>query len=487
MVAASTDATGASGEESPYPAASTPVKAPDEHSEFLVAQMKKCVLVHHQLSCLLIHSAALQAGIYNIDDALGDEGQLALRGYIQNLGGSTARLFSMALHDHKDLQSMGDTLRERVDDMVGDLEEEGILSGTAAANLSDTSSVLPVLSGTDEGAESAATRVSDQLAAECVELESLLKSSNLEVENLQREIEAEQQSSAQLRNQVMFHGDKVQAAQHRAMSLDSALRDLVGAGLCAEAAGGQAARAARELLGSAESLCKQPQCNASNLQSSVATRLVSGAGTQQEALQPQLWQQQYHSTRMQPGQPAAAIRTIHAQASYPASSSSAQVTRAAPVIVQSLTGRNTLIAKQRPVSRVRNEAPTEESVRADGCSKPSVVYSGNTVRQSALPSRQDKQPQQVSLYQQSSQQMAYVQRQQHQQQLLQPQQQLRPPASSRASPGKYNPQESRPEVGVIDILSQQKFGMPGGIAPSPETFEQLDKQLRELQSQFYQM
>merc|ERR1719253_2244758 len=102
--------------------------------------MRKCVLVHHQLSCLLIHGTALRAGLYKDGGegpVVAGEGESFAEGAsiersIQNLGGSTARLFSMALHDSQDLQAMAETLQERVDDMIQGAKGELKLAGYTA-------------------------------------------------------------------------------------------------------------------------------------------------------------------------------------------------------------------------------------------------------------------------------------------------------------------------------------------------------------------
>merc|ERR1719253_2200999 len=97
-------------------------------------QMRRCVLVHHQLSCLLIHNAALRAGLYGSNDStthrsagngavsdsavnsncMANESREELEESIHSIGGSTARLFSMALHDRHDLESMEGTLKRKV-------------------------------------------------------------------------------------------------------------------------------------------------------------------------------------------------------------------------------------------------------------------------------------------------------------------------------------------------------------------------------------
>lgn len=188
----------------------------------LLEQMRTCVLVHHQLSCLLIHSAALQAGLYgeseNLDECMG-EGR-AVRQSIQSLGGSTARLFCMALRDRKDLRSMGETLSTRVDEMVAGLQKE--------------------VSGED-----------GSLVAECAQLEADLDVRQREAKRLraQRAQQRQQREDAQ-RKRVFEEAAKVKALEERRQALTGAMENLLKAGLSSEAAEGPAAKAASALLGS---------------------------------------------------------------------------------------------------------------------------------------------------------------------------------------------------------------------------------------------
>merc|ERR1712084_190689 len=60
----------------------------------------------------------------------GSSGQRdLLKQSITRLGGSTTRLFSVALRDRHDLESMGDTLQQRVADMVQSTRGEFALAG----------------------------------------------------------------------------------------------------------------------------------------------------------------------------------------------------------------------------------------------------------------------------------------------------------------------------------------------------------------------
>mmetsp|Transcript_57823 Transcript_57823/g.96284 ORF Transcript_57823/g.96284 Transcript_57823/m.96284 type:complete len:533 (-) Transcript_57823:26-1624(-) len=125
-----------------------------DQSERVLEQMRRCVLVHHQLSCLLIHNAALRAGLY------GDNGNVGgkpprhgeeLEESIHHMGGSTARLFSMALKDRHDLEAMEDTLRQRVEEMVQAMRSEFQLAGCSAECSPVTTAHVLALAGAKDG------------------------------------------------------------------------------------------------------------------------------------------------------------------------------------------------------------------------------------------------------------------------------------------------------------------------------------------------
>ncbi|CAJ1434487.1 unnamed protein product [Effrenium voratum] len=189
------------------------VSTAGDQSSRLLEQMRACVLVHHQLSCLLIHSAALQAGLY---DGEADKGH-ALRSSIQSLGGSTARLFCMALRDQKDLHSMGETLGSRVDEMVEGLQAELCLDDEDVSAL-----------------------------AECSQLENQLAACRKEAKQLRAKLTGEDRDH---RRTVFEQAARVHSLEQRREALDHAMDDLLAAGLSAEAARGPAAQAARNLLG----------------------------------------------------------------------------------------------------------------------------------------------------------------------------------------------------------------------------------------------
>lgn len=119
----------------------------DQHGQpaRLLSRMRKCVFMHHQLSCLLIHHAALDAGLYSEggDKVMGDsaieaaiaDGNAALERSIQNVGGSTAELFSMTLRNRQDLASMGSNLQDQADVMISNMLQEFQLSDNFSAAL----------------------------------------------------------------------------------------------------------------------------------------------------------------------------------------------------------------------------------------------------------------------------------------------------------------------------------------------------------------
>lgn len=239
---------------------------PPDHSERLLQQMRRCVLVHHQLSCLLIHSEALRAGIYppaeggqgggSASIACADRGQIgeddaALHRSIQNLGGSTARLFSMALHDQNDLEALGVTLQERVDEMIAGMQGEFDLAGcnlnlnpglaAHATPMGELETATPtglqeqldyVLHGPGrqirtEFAESV-EQENAELAWECRGLATELSSEEAEIARLRAELEDVQQESNELHHSVTVACfDRVLRAEERNEALEATLERLV--------------------------------------------------------------------------------------------------------------------------------------------------------------------------------------------------------------------------------------------------------------------
>lgn len=250
---------------------------PDQ-AERLLQQMRRCVLVHHQLSCLLIHSAALQAGLYGTEsqanspggDGPAGEGSTEIQRSIQSMGGSTARLFSMALRDQHDLEAMGQTLQGRVDEMIAGVKGEFELAGCNAEDLGripgfqDPRSVAAVaeedhaaIPGVDgdqlqrlqdslraatsgltvptgcAGPEAEVRNLDDRLevevvAQECERLETELALQQADVARLRAELEETQQQSAELQHSVTVTCfGKVQLAEERNSALENILEELL--------------------------------------------------------------------------------------------------------------------------------------------------------------------------------------------------------------------------------------------------------------------
>ncbi|CAE6935064.1 unnamed protein product [Symbiodinium sp. CCMP2592] len=246
----------------------TPHSPTGDRISRLLEQMRTCVLVHHQLSCLLIHASALDAGIYgdaaSFDEST-EEGNDALRRSIQSLGGSTARLFCMALQDQKDLRSMSHTLQSRVESMVEGLQTE--LGLTSDADCSGA------------------------LAAEVADLEVALAQKHAEVQELRHVADDRRQRAEEKRRAiVMQQAARVRAAERRLQVLQHAWDNLEAAGLDASAAKSQAAQAAQALLGprspspdgpgGRQTLRRQQHENQLERRYSPVTRRVHGAAPQ---------------------------------------------------------------------------------------------------------------------------------------------------------------------------------------------------------------
>jgi len=221
--------------------------------------MRRCVLVHHQLSCLLIHSEALRAGIYpsaegsqgggNASLACVDRGQIgedgaALHQSIQNLGGSTAHLFSLALHDQNDLEALGVTLQERVDEMIAGMQGEFELAGCnldlnpglaelqAQGNTGLEEQLDSMLHGPGrqvqtEFAESV-EQENAELAWECRGLATQLSEEEADIARLRAELEDVQQESNELHHSLTVACfDRVMRAEERNEALEATLERLV--------------------------------------------------------------------------------------------------------------------------------------------------------------------------------------------------------------------------------------------------------------------
>lgn len=132
------------------------------------------MLVHHQLSCLLIHGAALKAGLYAEDSGekgaasaapgpdgggggcgsgrvsshAAPEGSLELEHSIRSTGGSTAQLFSVALRDRQDLEAMEETLQHGVEELIENMRGEFDSAGCSAERSPVTAThILAALQG----------------------------------------------------------------------------------------------------------------------------------------------------------------------------------------------------------------------------------------------------------------------------------------------------------------------------------------------------
>merc|ERR1719189_2500079 len=96
----------------------------------LLQQMRKCVLVHHQLSCLLIEGAAQQAGICSNDlDTnglnLGDLSLESCEDLKLSLGGlGPAAQLAVAAQEGQDFTAAGESLQDRVDNIMDKIEGE---------------------------------------------------------------------------------------------------------------------------------------------------------------------------------------------------------------------------------------------------------------------------------------------------------------------------------------------------------------------------
>eukprot|EP00929_Paragymnodinium_shiwhaense_P023777 TRINITY_DN14804_c0_g2_i1.p1 TRINITY_DN14804_c0_g2~~TRINITY_DN14804_c0_g2_i1.p1 ORF type:complete len:424 (-),score=90.98 TRINITY_DN14804_c0_g2_i1:17-1288(-) len=234
-------------------------------SEKLIRQMRACVLVHHQLSCLLIHRAALDAGLFrstdvengaavektsSTSDANGhcrdeepDAHTAALRHTI--MSESTARLFSMALRDKTDLESMGDTLKEQVLDMLeltgNELRGAGCgkdghrLIAELASSISDDC-ISPVddvsrpQSAVDLACSTNGRAVDDEaeaLCLECDKMERALAARGKEIAALQLELaDAQHGSQDAYRSTATATFDDVQMASDRNKMLRRKLEEL---------------------------------------------------------------------------------------------------------------------------------------------------------------------------------------------------------------------------------------------------------------------
>lgn len=227
-----------------------------EQSERLLEQMRKCILVHHQLSCLLIHHSSLKAGLYGqseSDEANASmsavECQMEVEESIQHIGGSTARLFSMALRDDHDLEAMEETLQNRVDEMIQSMRNELVMAGYSTdRGPMDTAQTLAMLGldndlvrsvGSAAEAEisigsaedpDASLRVAEAetLSQECALLSAELAARQAEATRLQRELDETWNISSDFHHSVTTrYFDEVQTATARNSELENVLEQLM--------------------------------------------------------------------------------------------------------------------------------------------------------------------------------------------------------------------------------------------------------------------
>lgn len=215
-----------------------------EQRERLLEQMRKCVLVHHQLSCLLIHNEALQAGLYDPDQS-GDQDTLEVERSIQNFGGSTSRLFSVALRDQQDLQSMEDTLQQRVDEMIHSMQSEFELAGRAAdcpakilalASLEDEGELRQLQEDFSLNASALSSRTGrtpqshsevEALTLECEQTTLQLHMRNAEIASLRKELDVVEGASIEFHDTVTSRCfDEVQRITNRNTELEDLLEKL---------------------------------------------------------------------------------------------------------------------------------------------------------------------------------------------------------------------------------------------------------------------
>eukprot|EP00448_Togula_jolla_P035203 CAMPEP_0170637702 /NCGR_PEP_ID=MMETSP0224-20130122/38575_1 /TAXON_ID=285029 /ORGANISM="Togula jolla, Strain CCCM 725" /LENGTH=266 /DNA_ID=CAMNT_0010967645 /DNA_START=33 /DNA_END=829 /DNA_ORIENTATION=- len=198
-------------------------------TEWLLGQMRKCVLVHHQLSCLLIHHAALDAGLApgGDGDACVSDGSAALQQSIRSHGGSTARLFSMALQDKNDLEAMGETLQQRVDDLIQTVDGDLRSLGLKTEVVQDSSHTFLAPMAHDNPVESTDDLEiqKEELRRECDGLAAQLATQQLTVARLQNELEDARRTTFERQHQLTVDCfDEVQLATQRTMALEEALR-----------------------------------------------------------------------------------------------------------------------------------------------------------------------------------------------------------------------------------------------------------------------
>merc|ERR1719215_372651 len=180
--------------------------------ERLLAQMCKFVLVHHQLSCMLIEGAAQEAGLEAADVGLLEadaDGSLDASVAFQREAGGEA-----------------DGLHDRVDNIIGRIEGELEAARGRTGSCPPTGSLRFEASGEEECA--AASGVSaEELEEECAALERQVEAQRAEAAQLREELqeveEATQRFQASLTSACF---DEVQRAEARVEALESVVCQL---------------------------------------------------------------------------------------------------------------------------------------------------------------------------------------------------------------------------------------------------------------------
>lgn len=201
------------------------------------------MLIHHQLSCLLIHNAALRAGLYSREDSslptVADEGNgkmEAIAESISDLGGSTSRLFSMALRDRNDLESMEGTLRGKVEELVQMMREE-YERANCNAEMSPLTTTQLLAMSRSTNPETAAMTLEDTgseydlqnaIMRDCQQMSSQLAERQLHVAKLREELEGLRLAD-QIRHDEVVNStfDRVQRATERNAELAEVLAQLL--------------------------------------------------------------------------------------------------------------------------------------------------------------------------------------------------------------------------------------------------------------------
>jgi len=175
----------------------------------LLQQMRKCVLVHHQLSCLLIEGAAQQAGI------CGDE----LNGVSLDI--DPAANLSSASAGCKDFTAIDGSLQDRVDDIMGKIEGElEVVRNRAGGTVAQEAT-------RDTSAPSTEQLEEEALEQQCLAAEQELEMERTEVVQLREELRTLQEASQKFQVSLTTACfDEVQRAEARVEALESVVSQL---------------------------------------------------------------------------------------------------------------------------------------------------------------------------------------------------------------------------------------------------------------------